>query len=196
MPGMRGIFTSADLPQPVPRYGPVVSRSSDAGDRRNKIFRRAGGGVVADTKDAAERRLARVAIDFEQLPAVLSVEAALDPASPLVQDPSLRANDPLARTNTLHQWEFGWGRIDEAAADLVIEADYAFPMVTHFAIEPHAFLAAPDSNGVIVWTRHNILTSFNASLRRRLNCRSRGCASSRPILAAGSAAKGGRRWSR
>ena len=40
----------------------------------------------------------------------------------------------------------------DAPADLVIENDYAFPMVTHFAIEPHAFLAAPDANGVTVWS--------------------------------------------
>ena len=42
-------------------------------------------------------------------PAVLSVEQALDPASPLVQDPSLRPDDADARTNVLRQWTFGWG---------------------------------------------------------------------------------------
>ena len=83
---------------------------------------------------------------------MLSVEAALDARAPLVQDPALRPDDPLAHTNTLQQWQFGWGDVDEAAADLVIENDYAFPMVTHFAIEPHAFLAAPDANGVTVWS--------------------------------------------
>jgi CO/xanthine dehydrogenase Mo-binding subunit len=108
--------------------------------------------IVAETKDAAEQAASLVRIDFEELPAVLSVEAALDAASPLVQDPALRPNDPLADTNILQRWTFGWGQIDEAAADLVVEADYGFPMVTHFAIEPHAFLAAPDSNGVVVWT--------------------------------------------
>ena len=61
-------------------------------------------------------------------------------------------SDPLAHTNTLQQWQFGWGNVDGAAADLVIENDYAFPMVTHFAIEPHAFLAAPDANGVTIWS--------------------------------------------
>ena len=108
--------------------------------------------VVAETRDAAEMAASRVRVDYEQLPAVLSLDAALDPASPLVQDPALRGDDPLARTNTLQRWEFAWGQIHDAAADLVIAAEYAFPMVTHFAIEPHAFLAAPDSNGVVVWT--------------------------------------------
>src|SRR6185369_15697517 len=32
------------------------------------------------------------------------------------------------------------------------ENDYTFPMVTHFAIEPHAYLAAPDPAGEIIWS--------------------------------------------
>jgi CO/xanthine dehydrogenase Mo-binding subunit len=42
--------------------------------------------------------------------------------------------------------------VDSAVADCVVENDYEFPMVTHFAIEPHAYLAAPDSNGVTIWS--------------------------------------------
>ncbi len=29
---------------------------------------------------------------------------------------------------------------------------YTFPIVTHFAIEPHAFMAAPDGDGIAVWS--------------------------------------------
>ena len=79
-------------------------------------------------------------------------DSALDPASPLVQDPALRKPGPLAATNTLEEWQFGWGRVEEARAACVIENDYVFPMVTHFAIEPHAFLAAPDEHGVTIWS--------------------------------------------
>jgi CO/xanthine dehydrogenase Mo-binding subunit len=78
-----------------------------------------------------------VRVDHEELPAILSVEDALDPASPLVQDKT---------------WRFGWGDVDSAEADLVLENVYTFPMVTHFAIEPHVFLAAPDPNGVTIWS--------------------------------------------
>ncbi len=46
----------------------------------------------------------------------------------------------------------GWGDVDAEPADLVIENSYSFPMVTHFAIEPHAFMAAPDGDGIAVWT--------------------------------------------
>ena len=35
---------------------------------------------------------------------------------------------------------------------MVVEGTYAFPIVTQFAIEPHAFIAAPDGDGIAVWS--------------------------------------------
>jgi CO/xanthine dehydrogenase Mo-binding subunit len=150
--GVRGIFTAEDLPQPVPRYGPVYADRPMLAVRETKFSGEPVAAVVADTEDAAEAAAKLVRIDFEEQPAVLSIDSALDPHAPLVQDSILRPDDPLAQTNTLAEWHFGWGNLTEARADLTIENDYAFPMVTHFAIEPHAFLAAPDPNGVNVWS--------------------------------------------
>jgi CO/xanthine dehydrogenase Mo-binding subunit len=71
----------------------------------------------------------------------------------LVRDPAMRKkDDPHAQSNILEAFRFGWGDVDQARADCIIEHDYAFPMVTHFAIEPHAFVAAPDANGVVIWS--------------------------------------------
>ena len=152
VPGVRAIFTARDLPQPVPRYGPIHADRPMLAEDETKFPGEPVAAVVADTLDAARRAAALVRIDIEELPAVLSVTSSLDASAPLVQEPVRRPNDPLARTNTLQQWQFGWGDVDTASADLVVENDYAFPMVTHFAIEPHAFLAAPDANGVTVWS--------------------------------------------
>jgi CO/xanthine dehydrogenase Mo-binding subunit len=152
VPGVRGIFTADDLPQPVPRYGPVYADRPMLASGETNFSGEPVVAVVADTSDAAERAARLVRIDIEELHAVLSIDAALDARAPLVQDAARRPNDPLAGTNTLQQWEFGWGDVDRATADVVVENDYTFPMVTHFAIEPHAFLAAPDANGVTVWS--------------------------------------------
>src|SRR5688572_4918290 len=153
-PGVRGIFSANDLPQPIPRYGPVYADRPMLASGETKFSGEPVAVVVADTGDAAEAAARLVRIEFDELPAVLSIDAALDSNAPLVQDAALRFNDPLAQTNTLQQWQFGWGDVDgaAAAAELIVENDYAFPMVTHFAIEPHAFLAAPDANGVTVWS--------------------------------------------
>ena len=87
-----------------------------------------------------------------ELPAVHTIDGALDPDAPLVQDPALRPGDPLAATNVLREHRIGWGDVDAATADLVVEHTYDFPMVTQFAIEPHAFMAAPDGDGIAIWS--------------------------------------------
>ncbi|PYR63372.1 MAG: xanthine dehydrogenase [Acidobacteria bacterium] len=150
--GVRCIMTAADLPQPVPLFGPVYADRPVLAGAETKFFGEPVAAVAADDKDAAEDAAALMHVDYEQLPAVLTVDAALDSASPLVQDPARRKPGPLAATNTLEEWQFGWGHVGGARADCVIENDYVFPMVTHFAIEPHAFLAAPDEHGVTIWS--------------------------------------------
>src|SRR4249920_2304486 len=87
--GVRYIMTAADLPQPVPRYGPAFADRPVLAVGETKFF---GEPVAAETEDAAEEAARLVQVDAEELPAVLSVEQALDPASPLVQDPSIRPN--------------------------------------------------------------------------------------------------------
>ncbi len=91
-------------------------------------------------------------VDYEELPGVYTVEGALSPDAPLVQEPSLRGNTPLSHTNILNEWKFGWGDVDAAQADLVIENTYTFPMISHFSIEPFAFMAAAQDGGLTIWS--------------------------------------------
>ena len=117
-----------------------------------KFFGEPVAAVAAETKDAAEAAAALVRVEYRS-PARCSVRRSRRSirASPLVQDPAMRPNDPLAHTNVLREWTFGWGT-SAGPLPAVIEHEYRFPMVTHFAIEPHVFLAAPDANGVTIWT--------------------------------------------
>lgn len=135
VPGVRGIFSAVDLPRPMPCYGPVVADRPMIADGQTNFSGEPIAAIVAETLHAAETAAGRVRVEFDELPAVLSIDAALQ-----------------NKANTVQEWQFGWGNVEDVAADLVIENDYSFPMVTHFAIEPHAFLAAPDSNGVTVWS--------------------------------------------
>jgi CO/xanthine dehydrogenase Mo-binding subunit len=154
VPGVRLVMTAADLPQPVPRFGPQRRDRPVIATGETKYHGDPVAAVAAETRDAAEAAAKLVRVEFEELPAVASIAAALDPAAPLVQHPSVRDGDPLAATNVLHEHRFEWGDLAaaEAAADVVVEGTYAFPMVTQFAIEPHAFMAAPDGDGIRVWS--------------------------------------------
>ena len=154
VPGVRLVMTAADLPQPVPRFGPQFVDRPVLAVGETKYHGEPLAAVAADTTDAAEEAARLVRVEYEELPAIFSVAAALDPEAVLVQDPAIRPNDPLAGTNILREHRFGWGDVEMAAAsaDLVVEGSYVFPMVTHFAIEPHGFMAAPDGDGIAVWS--------------------------------------------
>jgi CO/xanthine dehydrogenase Mo-binding subunit len=155
VPGVRLVLTAADLPQPVPRFGPQRRDRPVIATGETKYHGDPVAAVAAETRDAAESAAALVRVDFEALPAVHTLAAALAPGAQLVQDPGLRPDDPHAASNVLHEHRHAWGDVDAAAADpgmVVVEGTYEFPMVTQFAIEPHAFIAAPDGDGIAVWS--------------------------------------------
>jgi CO/xanthine dehydrogenase Mo-binding subunit len=154
VPGVRLVMTAADLPDPMPRFGPQLEDRPVIAVGETKYHGEPVAIVAADTKDAAEEGARLVHVEYEESPAVFTIAAALDPAAPLVQDPALRPNDRLASTNVLREHHVDWGDLDAAAAraDVVVENLYSFPIVTHFAIEPHAFMAAPEDDGIAVWS--------------------------------------------
>lgn len=150
--GVAAVLTAAELPQPMPRFGPNEQDRPILGVGETKFHGEPVAAVVAESVSEAEAAVDLVRVEYEELPAIFTVAAALDPASPLVQEPDLRPNDPLRTTNILQEWHYGWGDVDAARADRVVDHVYTFPMVTHFAIEPHTYMAAPERDGVAVWS--------------------------------------------
>jgi CO/xanthine dehydrogenase Mo-binding subunit len=153
VPGVHFVMTPDDLPKPMPRFGPQFQDRPVLADGETKYHGEPVAAVAAETKDAAEEAARLVKVDYEVLEGgIFSVADALAPDAILVQDPSLRSNDPLANTNVISEKHFGWGNIEEQESHLVVEDTYEFPMITHFAIEPHGFMAAPDDGGISIWS--------------------------------------------
>jgi CO/xanthine dehydrogenase Mo-binding subunit len=151
--GVVRVFTADDFPHPIPRFGPQFADRPVIASRETKYHGEPAAAVVGVSREAAAAGAAAVRVHSAQLPGVYSIEDALNPNSPLVIEKTLRpVNDPLAGSNVRQQWEWGWGDVDSIRADLVIDETYEFPMVTHFSIEPHAFIAAPEAGGVTVWS--------------------------------------------
>ena len=154
VPGVRLVMTADDLPQPVPRYGPQYQDRPVLAVGETKFHGEPVAAVAADTKDAAEEAARLVRVEYQELPGVYTVEQALAAGAPLVREPELRPDDDLADSNVLTVRHYGWGDVDAAEddAEVVIEESYSFPMITHFAIEPHAFAAAPHEDGINIWS--------------------------------------------
>ncbi|MDZ5697459.1 molybdopterin-dependent oxidoreductase [Chelativorans sp. M5D2P16] len=152
MPGVLDIVTAAELPQPIPRFGPVYRDRPVLADGETRFHGEPVAVVAAETKEAAESAAARVRVAYTELSAVCSIDDALAPDAPLVQEPQIRAGDPHARSNILNQRQTAWGTIEGADADLVVEGTYTFPMVTHFAIEPHGFIVDAQPDRLKIWS--------------------------------------------
>jgi carbon-monoxide dehydrogenase large subunit len=91
--------------------------------------------VVAETRAQAEDALQHVEVEWEELPAVISMESALDPKTPLIH-PEL--GDNLCFTRSLDV-----GNVDEAfaTADVVAEATFGFGRHTGVTLEPRCQIA-------------------------------------------------------
>jgi CO/xanthine dehydrogenase Mo-binding subunit len=148
--GVRFILTEKELPQPVPRYGPFLNDQPLLAVGETKFHGDPVAAVVAISEDIAEQAAKLVKVDYEELQGVYTIQQSLAPDAPLVQDPSVRVKPELANSNVLDEWHFGWGDLSSAQADLVIEDTFTFPMTTHFAIEPHVFIASPEQDGVVI----------------------------------------------
>ena len=91
--------------------------------------------VVAETRAQAEDALQLIEVEWEELPAVVSMESALDPKTPVIH-PEL--GDNLCFTRTLDV-----GNVDEvfANADVVAEATFGFGRHTGVTLEPRCQIA-------------------------------------------------------
>jgi CO/xanthine dehydrogenase Mo-binding subunit len=161
-PGIYAALAGADLTWCDPYFGPAFrDRPMLAVD----VARYEGDPVAAvaavDDATAAEA-LELIDVDYEPLPAVITLEEALAPGAPLVHtgEPSaghfadLSTLRPEPGTNVCHRFHFerGDGAGALAAADLVVEDTYRFPPVQHVALEPHAVVAAWDeTGGLTLW---------------------------------------------
>jgi len=114
VPGVRLIVSAADLPQPMLRFGPQFQDRPIIAVGETKYHGDPVAAVAADSRDGAAEAARLVRVEYEELPAVFTVAAALDPDAPLVRDPELRPDDPLASTNVLREH-----RVEHCVGDLV-----------------------------------------------------------------------------
>ena len=76
VPGVELVVTAADLPQPVPRYGPQYQDRPVLAVGETKFHGEPVAAVAAETKDAAEEAARLVRVEYEELPGVYDRRAS------------------------------------------------------------------------------------------------------------------------
>ena len=119
--------------------------------------------VAAADEATAEEALALIEVDYEELPAVTSLDEALAPGAPLVHDVSASGGELMGQryeppgefsgTNLCYRFSYAKGDVEKgfAKAEHVFEHSFTFPRVQHFSMEPHVTVAAVEGERMTLW---------------------------------------------
>ncbi len=98
--------------------------------------------VAAESETQAQAALEAIDVDYEPLPGVFDIDAALAPDAPRIHED---------RGNLLIHWKLRQGDVEEGfrRADVIAERTYKTQRVDHAYLEPEAGVAWVDGDGVV-----------------------------------------------
>src|SRR5258707_10053586 len=159
LPGVKAVLTSADFPEQKFEYvGPERVAQNFWHMTRNILAREKVlyeghpvAAVAAGSKAIADEALSLIAVDYEVLPHVIDVDAAMKPDAPLLfPDLITRGIEPApAPSNIAKRNEFKLGDVEAgfAAADEIVEMSFKTAPVHQAYIEPQGCVARCDADG-------------------------------------------------
>ena len=158
--GVKAVITArdfSDLPSEFIPAGEMMVNFRDVTRnimaREKALYEGHAVAAVAAVSDAlAAQALDLIEVEYEVLPPVLEVEAAMAPDAPLLHDTMYTIGvepKPTKPSNIAKRVEFALGDINAgfAKADVVIEREFTTQAVHQGYIEPHACLASVSEDG-------------------------------------------------
>jgi CO/xanthine dehydrogenase Mo-binding subunit len=119
--------------------------------------------VAATDEDIAEKALDVIEVEYEELPAITTVEEALADKAPLIHETVRRARPPQygrgasyilhEKSNICHHFRYERGDVELGfkAADFVFEDIFYFPSAHHYPMESNVSVADFNKDGVTIW---------------------------------------------
>ncbi|HKA45578.1 MAG TPA: xanthine dehydrogenase family protein molybdopterin-binding subunit [Burkholderiales bacterium] len=160
LPGVLAVLTAADLPDVL-----VGRRMFDmpllARDRVRFIGEKVAVVAAADP-EVAEEALARIHVEYEDLPAIVDLTSALDSAAPVVhENPGAYEGAPAERPHpnvqSVLRFKLGDAAAGFRAADRTFEHTFRTQLAHQGYLEPHAGVVAIDGDGrVQVWASNKM----------------------------------------
>ena len=185
--GVRAVVTSKDLPEKTTPPSNFMETLADPQVLTEIVLARgkalykghAVAAVAATGKHIAEAALDLIEVDYEVLPHVLDVEAAMAPGAPVLHE-ALRTNDATTAddsgpTNVAARTQFKQGDPEQvfAEADVIVERSFTTKAVHQGYIETHNSTALWSADGsVTIWkstqgpfiVRHQVASILNLAV--------------------------------
>lgn len=142
LPGVVAVLTAADISDTNPYYNgrPLIAIG------KVRYVGEPVAAVAAVDPATADEALALIDIDYEELPCAIGLDAALAKDAPLIHE---HLTDNLCSHERVEK-----GNIEEgfAESEEIFEDTFTFPMVYHYAMEPHSVIAEWGDETVRVWS--------------------------------------------
>ncbi|MFQ5398722.1 MAG: xanthine dehydrogenase family protein molybdopterin-binding subunit [Anaerolineae bacterium] len=135
LPGVKAVLTAAD--NPPTKFGYGKDNTPFKGEKI-RCMADAVAGVVAIDPDIAEEALSLIEVEYEPFPPVFTIEDAMAEGAPLIH-PERRSNLFQA-----YNYEHGDPTAGEAESDVIVEASYKLPYVSHACMETSVIVARFD----------------------------------------------------
>lgn len=157
LPGVHAILTYRDVPrvahttagQAWPEPSPYDTYLLDSkvrfvGDRV--------AAVAAESRSIAERAIRLIEVEYDVLPAVFEIEAAMAPGAPVIHDETDSTRIYDRERNIAAHLMREIGNVDEGfrEADLILEREFRTSRQQHAMLEPHVTICWLDCDGRLV----------------------------------------------
>ncbi len=166
MPGVVAVLTGADVSTiragGNPHWGLYLrDRPLIAVDRVRYVGDPVAA-VAAVDEFTAEEALDAIVVDYDPLPYVTDAEEAMAPEAPVLHDKMDKiqnyyfkgGTNAVEGTNIFQHYQYAHGDVEEAfkVAYRVFEDKFRFPMVVHYAMEPHVVIADCREDSITLWS--------------------------------------------
>jgi CO/xanthine dehydrogenase Mo-binding subunit len=151
--GVKAIITAADLPDLTDGDASLFAILDNCMARTKAMYDgHAVAAVAAIDEQSAKAALKLIEVDYEILPHVVDVDAAILPDAPVLDDTVFTQGvDPTPKepSNIAARSEFGHGDVDAGfeQADMLVERSYKTEQTHQGYIEPHACVANCNPDG-------------------------------------------------
>ncbi len=164
MPGVFTVLTRDDFKGLNYRYGAIYKDQSIVAVDKVRYAGDPVAAVLAVDEVTAEEALTLIDVEYEDLPAMTSIEDAIAPGAPLVHEQwsgkaelrgsSYGAPDRFKGTNICSHFSYSRGDVERRLqkSDYVFEDTFRFPKVQHYSLEPHVMLAHFEQDHLTVWS--------------------------------------------
>ncbi|MFQ5682610.1 MAG: xanthine dehydrogenase family protein molybdopterin-binding subunit [Candidatus Binatia bacterium] len=164
LPGVITVLTRDDLSEFSFYYGAAYKDQPILAVDKVRYVGDPVAAVVAVDEATAEEAVNLMDVEYEELPALTTVEEALTPNAPLIHEPASAQGvlmghryeipEEFKGTNICYRFSYRKGDVGEGfkKADYVFEDTFSFPRVQHYSMEPHVTVACAEGDRITLWT--------------------------------------------